>query len=423
VAAQVSAVQMSAAQVSAVQASAVHPLARSTASTVLRMLFQPIVDLRSGGVVGYEALARGPEGSPWERPEALFEQARREGRLRELDWACRAAAVRDARACSAGRPGWRLFVNAEPEVLGSTCPEELLADWVGGTEELEVVVEVTERGLLHGPRRLIAAVAELRELGCEIALDDVGSNPASVALLPLIEPDVVKMDATLLRSSNDEALLAALRAVAAYVERSGAVLVAEGIESERDRSRAVALGADWGQGYLFARPRRLEPRDATAGSPVLSAAPARRDLAADRIPLPRQDVLQLAVGSQWVTEHLRWVLEAAGSGAASNVLLLRLPEPHVAPLGFFERLAELQEVCALAVVVLGAGAGMTAGGGAAAALFESAHGADDLVAVLFGPSVCHGTVASRTADGRYDVRVDTRPEQVSALARQFLGQA
>jgi hypothetical protein len=128
-------------------------------------------------------------------------------------------------------------------------------------------------------------------------------------------------------------------------------------------------------------------------------------------------VLERVVGPEWVVEHLGGVLAAARSGAASNVLLLRLPGSPVVPLTFFEQLAELQETCALAVVVLGAG------GGAAAAPSLPGHDGDDLVAVLFGPSACQSTVASRTSDGRYEVQVDTRPERVSALSRQLLGQA
>lgn len=380
------------------------------------MLFQPIIDLRTEGVVGYEALARGPVGSPWERPDDLFAQARLEGRLREVDWACRVAAVRDARACSVDPPAWRLFVNTEPEVLGTLCPEDLLSDWVGGTGELEIVVELTERALVHGPRRLLAAVEELRTFGCEIALDDIGSNAASVALLPLIEPDVVKMDATLLSPSGDEAALAALRAVASYVERSGAVVVAEGIESEADRARAVALGAHWAQGFLFARPRPLSARDA-AGRHDVAARGALQRRSKSSPPLGCE-APRLVVAADWVSDHLRWVAESAEDGAAMNVLLLRLPDPDLPFAGFFQRLVALQETCALTLVELGRSSPLRTG---------KVHPAADrdlqeVVAVLLGPGVSHSMVASRGRDGRYDVQVDDGPAEVASVARYFLGQ-
>ncbi len=396
------------------------PLARSTATVVLNMHFQPIVDLRSGDVVGFEALARGPAGSPWERPESLFAQAKVEGRLREMDWACRVAAVRDVRARSAELPAWRLFVNTEPEVLGTICPEELFADWVMGTGELEIVVEVTERALVHGTRRLIAAVDELRGMGCEIALDDVGANEASVALLPLIEPDVVKLDARLLRPSYDEVAIGSRRAVADYVERSGAVLVAEGIETERDRAQAVALGAQWGQGYLFARPRPLEVRDTVLGRPVGPSGQARRVRAVDEPTVEEQGRPRLVVGQEWVTDHLDSALRAAEPSASMNVLLLRLPDPALAPAGFFEQLAFVQERCALSAVVLGEGVGAVLGG-AGTSPAGGADGADDVLVLLLGPSVCRVTVATRTAGGHYEVLIEDRAEQVAALARRFLG--
>ncbi len=390
------------------------PLARSTATAVLSMLFQPIIDLDSEAVIGYEALARGPVGSPWEQPQELFAQARIEGRLREMDWACRVAAVRDVRACSTELPHWRLFVNTEPEVLGTICPEELLADWVGGTGELEIVVEVTERALVHGPRRLIAAVEELRQLGCEIALDDVGSNAASVALLPLLEPDVVKLDAALLRPSSQSAeTLATLRAVTSYVDRSGAVVVAEGIESAQDRTRALALGAQWGQGYLFAHPRELRSRDV-----VLPAAkPIQRAAQRPGLPVPeRRDsgVPKIVAAREWVTEHLRTIAESARSDAAMNVVLMRLPDPSLAPGGFFELLEELHEVCALSVVVLGQGRS------ASAVPASTVQDPEAVVAVVLGPSIAHSMDARKGEDGRYVVVLSDCGADVAAAARAFL---
>ena len=392
------------------------PLLRSTATAVLSMLFQPIVDLRTEDVIGYEALARGPAGSPWERPPELFAQARLEGRLREMDWACRVAAVRDVRACSTVSPEWRLFLNAEPEVLGSSCPDGLLVDWVGGTDELSVVVEVTERALIHGPRRLIAAVDELRDLGCEIALDDVGSNEASVALLPLIEPDVVKLDAALLRNAD----VATLRVVDRYLERSAAALVAEGIETEADRSTAVALGADWGQGYLFARPRELSPSDIRSERSSPSRGSRRRG-PDDVLGRLDADAPRVLVEAGWVRDHLTWFAAAAVPEASTNLLLMHLPDPALAPDGFFASLRELQSQAALSLVVLGE---------APAGSQDDRHLAgvrdrrdDDVVAVLLGPSVAHVMVASPAAGGRYDVILSSDGTVVAAAARELLARS
>ena len=397
-------------------ADALHPLPllRSTATAILNMLFQPIVDLQTEDVIGYEALARGPAGSPWERAPELFAQARLEGRLREMDWACRVAAVRDVRACSSVSPDWRLFLNTEPEVLGSSCPDDLLVDWVGGTDELSVVVEVTERALVHGPRRLIAAVDELRHLGCEIALDDVGANAASVALLPLIEPDVVKLDAALLRRAD----AATLRVVDRYVECTGAALVAEGIETERDRSTALALGARWGQGYLFARPRELAPSDIRVDS-ARTAGGSRRRGADDVLSRLDGDAPRVLVDAGWVRDHLAWFAAAAAADATMNVLLMHLPDPALAPDGFLPTVEALQRQAALSVVVLGHAPAAEHARRRLSAVRSHA----DVVAVVLGPSVAHVMVARRTADDRYEVMLSSDGTVVAAAARELLARS
>src|SRR3712207_9475293 len=91
----------------------------------LRTLFQPIVDLVTDDVVGYEALTRGPAGAGVESPDALFAAARSCRRLAELDRACRCPAFRTADQAQL-RPPHRLFVNAEPPVLRTACPDHPL---------------------------------------------------------------------------------------------------------------------------------------------------------------------------------------------------------------------------------------------------------------------------------------------------------
>ncbi|WP_298992848.1 diguanylate cyclase domain-containing protein [uncultured Pseudokineococcus sp.] len=220
---------------------------------LVRSVFQPIVDLDSGRVVAYEALARGPRGSDLERPDHLFAAARAQGLLAELDAACREAAFRGALEQQLLAP-LTLFVNVEPEVLDSAPLDDLLAIAAGAPGDLRVVVEITERALAHRPAELLRTVDRVREIGWGIALDDVGADAMSLAFMPLLRPDVVKLDLRLVQERPGPAVAQIMNAVNAYAESSGAVVLAEGIEDERHLRVGRALGARLGQGWLFGRP-------------------------------------------------------------------------------------------------------------------------------------------------------------------------
>lgn len=218
----------------------------------LRTVFQPIVDINDGLVVAYEALTRGPAGTELESPLALFDAARAAGRLAELDQACRTAALQAALKQGLLAP-LHVFVNVEPEVLNG-APLTDLAALATADDRLQVVLEITERALAARPAELLATVARVRELGWRVALDDVGADPASLAFMEILRPDVVKLDLRLVQDRPSRAVAEIMNAVNAYAERSGALLLAEGIETDTHRATAAALGAQLGQGWLFGRP-------------------------------------------------------------------------------------------------------------------------------------------------------------------------
>jgi diguanylate cyclase (GGDEF)-like protein/PAS domain S-box-containing protein len=240
----------------------------STIDDVLRSggvhsVYQPIVELDTGRVVAYEALARGPQG-PLHSPDALFDAARAAGRLAELDTLCRSAALRGAVAAELGPP-LTVFVNVEPEVLESAPLEELLAIATTAPTGLRVVVEITERALATRPADLLRAVERVREVGWAIALDDVGAESMSLAFMPLLRPDVVKLDLRLVQQRPGPVVAEIMNAVNGYAERTGALILAEGIEDEAHLAMAHALGAGLGQGWHFGRPGATAVTDRAVG--------------------------------------------------------------------------------------------------------------------------------------------------------------
>src|SRR4051794_18221479 len=131
-------------------------------------VYQPIVDLRDGHVVGYEALARANDGSGTATAATLFDSARAAGMVDELDRACREAALEGARVAGLGAP-FALFVNADGRALEDDLPGIAPA---GPT----FVLDVTERALIERPEPLLRALTELRTRGWGISLDDVGAD-------------------------------------------------------------------------------------------------------------------------------------------------------------------------------------------------------------------------------------------------------
>lgn len=225
-------------------------------------------------MVAYEALARGPVGSPLRTPDALFGTAREHGLLGVLDAACRAAAFRGAVEHGLVAP-LTLFVNVEPEVLDSAPLDELLAIAAATPAQLRVVVELTERALAHRPAELLRTVDRIREAGWAVALDDVGADDVSLAFMPLLRPDVVKLDLRLVQDAPGPDVAQVMNAVNAYAEESGAVVLAEGIEDERHLRLALALGASLGQGWYFGRPQPGPAADLPTGHLELPPPPPR----------------------------------------------------------------------------------------------------------------------------------------------------
>ncbi|WP_156520121.1 EAL domain-containing protein, partial [Rhodococcus sp. EPR-157] len=244
-------------------------------------VFQPIVDSRTGLVVAHEALTRWP-AFPDTSPEQIFDIARTMGMAEELDRRCIASAVAAAaQSTPADHAPRTLFVNIEAEAMSSekssTSARHLSELLRGGGSQVRPVAEFAERSLLTDPARLLRSADRLRRDGIIIALDDVGADPDSMVVLPLLAPEVIKLDRSLLDDDLPGDKLATLLAVLAYSSRFEVTLIAEGIETGRQKDKALAWGADYGQGFHLGRPGPLDASP-TFSFPVQPRPPVTRPL-------------------------------------------------------------------------------------------------------------------------------------------------
>ncbi|GAA3383565.1 EAL domain-containing protein [Cryptosporangium minutisporangium] len=222
---------------------------------LVQPVFQPIVDLATRRVVGMEALARGPAGTTLEMPDRLFAAARAAGVVGELDLLCSERALECALAAPVTPP--LVFVNAEPGVMDQPLSPRLLELLLDGLPFREVL-EFTERALPAVPGSLLHIAGLVQQWGHSLALDDVGVDPMSLAFLPVLEPEVIKLDMSLVRNPHSEHTRSVCAVVQSEARRTGAVVIAEGIETDDDLVAARELGAHWGQGWLFGRPGTIE---------------------------------------------------------------------------------------------------------------------------------------------------------------------
>lgn len=238
-------------------------------------LFQPIVSLDDGLPVGFEALIRGPQGSSFAAPDALFTEAARRGMVGTLDWICALA------SCDAFlRAGLRhvpLFLNVEPETFGVRCPPELADTRDEAIDHLDLVIELTERGI-RNPAEVFRFVGRAREQFGRIALDDVGADPTSLTMMALVRPDVIKLDRNIIQARQETWTRAYVINTALIVAaNTGAAVLVEGIETPEQLNVARAMGAHFGQGWLFGKPAPLPATVELSAVPIprLPAIPSK----------------------------------------------------------------------------------------------------------------------------------------------------
>jgi EAL domain-containing protein (putative c-di-GMP-specific phosphodiesterase class I)/CheY-like chemotaxis protein len=214
------------------------------------MAFQPIFDVEARRVFAYEALLRTDEDS-LRRTDNFITTAERLDKVHVLGRSVRAMV---ARAAAEAPSDALLFVNVHG--LELTDEDLFSAETALAKLSRRVVLEITERTGLDpaaGPTR----VAMLRKLGYRIAVDDLGAGYAALGALATLEPEIVKLDMSLVRDiDRHPTKRRVVAAIASLCRELGSRVVAEGVETEAERSACVDSGIDLIQGYLLAKPQR-----------------------------------------------------------------------------------------------------------------------------------------------------------------------
>ena len=232
---------------------------------LLTCVFQPIVSLKDFEAIGYELLSRGPRDSDLHRPDALFDIARSEGRVTELDRLCRRTA---SRAGEDLPEGCLRFVNTEPMTMfmhsqGDSFVQEFVEVTPSSLRGL-TVIEVTENSVIDDFDRMRDIVRRLRAHGFRVAIDDAGAGYAGLQTMVEIEPDFIKLDMSLIRGVDTSIVKQRLvRTLRDFCREAAITLIAEGIETRRQLDTLRELGVSHGQGFLFGHPGSQAPlRDA-----------------------------------------------------------------------------------------------------------------------------------------------------------------
>jgi EAL domain-containing protein (putative c-di-GMP-specific phosphodiesterase class I) len=225
---------------------------------------QPIVDIQTGLTVGREALSRFPDMSPVE----AFAQARVTGDTGRLERAAIAAALSVDRGT-----GWLSLNVSLSTILDSSLDDLLPADLSN------IVFEITEYESLLDSDSASQRVRQLRDRGARMAIDDLGMGFSSLDRLLWLEPEIIKLDISIVRDINLKPGHAAMiRSMVDFAIATGAQLCAEGVETAEERRVLSAAGVHLAQGYLFGRPQPAGDRQTLASEPAgrtpASAAPA-----------------------------------------------------------------------------------------------------------------------------------------------------
>lgn len=221
----------------------------------INTLFQPIISLADGNVLGYEALSRGPLDSIFHNPSEMFKLASENNIVWELERVCRQRAIINASKFPKDK---LLFINVDPLIIkdenfkkGFTT--HFLSNY--NINPSNIVFEITERSSVKDFESYNKALTHYKKQGFKIAIDDMGSGYSGLKMLYKTKPSYVKIDMELIRDIHlDSYKQSIIRALVSLCSDIKMYLIAEGIETVEELLMLIKLGVDFGQGYYLSKP-------------------------------------------------------------------------------------------------------------------------------------------------------------------------
>jgi diguanylate cyclase (GGDEF)-like protein len=230
-------------------------LARIIREGDVQIVFQPIISLRDASILGYEALSRGPVGTPLQYPDTLFGVAAECGKLWELEQLCRTKALESA---FRNRTPQVLFLNVNPSIIhDEKFKLGFTKDYLKAfnIDPSYIYFEISEKNAISDFSGFKKTIEHYKNQNYKIAIDDAGAGYSGLNLITDVHPHYIKLDMKLVRDIDKDGFKKSLvKSLYDFSCLTDIALIAEGIETEEELRTLVEIGVQYGQGYFIQYP-------------------------------------------------------------------------------------------------------------------------------------------------------------------------
>jgi len=224
----------------------------------IKTVFQPIISLKDGSILGHEALSRITCESEIQNPERLFTIAEEYNRLWDLELLCRTTALEAAYKFMIPPYSKKLFINVNPNIMHyETFKKGFTKRFLKQYKIIpnNIIFEITERNVIEDMDGFKSTINHYKDQNYQIAIDDAGAGYSGLNLISEVTPNYIKLDMKLIRDvDSDRVKFALIKGMVEFSKVSNVFLIAEGIETYEELKTLVNLGVQYGQGYLLQKP-------------------------------------------------------------------------------------------------------------------------------------------------------------------------